>query len=207
DYTGYDEFDFVAWVVDPDTNEILAAETLGAWGVGTELKTSGWRGIEIDLSGHVGETVRVQLEAGGTQDDLFGFWAYVDSADGGLPPSLSSTIEVGNGDASVMTDPVTGQVTVAMPFAAVADLPFSASPTCPDDSAPTAVSLLLDGTEFPMSEADGTWSVVIEAADVHSGVLSLQVSCEGEPEIVTVVGSIQLYDPSGYVTDATTGEP
>ena len=78
DYTGFDEFRFDVAVVAQD-GEVLASYSQGAWGQGTSLKTSGWRGASIDTSGHIGETLRLVISSGGTQDSLYAFWAYLDS--------------------------------------------------------------------------------------------------------------------------------
>ncbi|HVM16400.1 MAG TPA: HYR domain-containing protein [Gaiellaceae bacterium] len=210
DYTGFDNFEFELRVVDPSTGAIIAAHDQGAWGSGTALKTSGWKGVELDLAAHVGQTVRLVLSAGGTQDDLYSFWAYVDAVgSAGMPVEVAAVAGVASATGSVMTDPQTGQITVGMPSGSKSDVTLSSNAICPDGSTPTNVTLMLNGTGFAMSESSsspGTWSVTIPAESVQSGVLTIVVACPGA-SLTNTIGAIQLYDPSGFVTDAVTGEP
>ena len=87
DYTGFDLFRFDLRVVDPSTGQIVGRYSQGAWGStgDTTLKSSGWLGAELDLSSHLGDTLRVEFSGGGTYDNLYPFWVYLDSADNGLP--------------------------------------------------------------------------------------------------------------------------
>ncbi|MBM0126984.1 DUF1090 family protein [Pimelobacter simplex] len=209
DYTGFDEFMFDVVVTDPDTGETLAAYQQGAWGEGTELKTSGWRGVKLDLTGHVGDTVRLSFRAGGTSDTLYAFWAYVDSADT-LPPTIqTSTADVKSATGSVTTDPVTGQVTVAMPSGSPSDLTLTIPATCADEEVePTSVSLVLGGEVFDATKnANGTYTATIPEESIESGSLSVQVMCPDATTLVVPIGQIVLYDPSGIVTDKVTGQP
>lgn len=209
DYTGFDEFRFDVVVTDPSTGETLAAYEQGAWGEGTALKTSGWRGVRLDLGDRVGDTVRLTFRAGGTSDSLYAFWAYLDSA-AELPPTVElPTTAVQTETGSVTTDPVTGQLTVSMPFGAPSDLTVTVPGECQaSEVVPTSVDLLLNGQPFPAEGVgDGQFEATIPAGSVESGTLSLQVTCPDETTVVTTIGQIVLYDPSGIVSDAATGEP
>jgi hypothetical protein len=208
DYTGFDEFRFDVVVTDPSTGETLAAYEQGAWGSGTQLKTSGWRGVKLDLSDQVGDTVRLTFRAGGTQDSAFPFWAYVDSA-ATLPPTIeTSNVEVETTTGSVTTDPTTGQVTVSMPFGDPSALTMTLPATCQDEeTTPTAVSLVLNGMTFAGTPTGDLFTATIPEASIASGQLSVQVVCEGETTLVIPIGQIVLYDPSGIITDAITGQP
>ena len=209
DYTGFDEFKFDVVVSDPDTGETLAAYQQGAWGEGTELKTSGWRGVKLDLAGHLGETVRLTFRAGGTKDDLYAFWAYVDSANT-LPPTIqTSTANVSTTTGSVTTDPVTGQVTIAMPAGSPSDLTMTIPVECSDPQVdPTSVDLVLQGQTYPATQnPNGTYTATIPKDDVASGQLSVQIVCPGLTTQVTPIGQVVLYDPSGTITDKSTGQP
>ncbi|MEX0659974.1 MAG: hypothetical protein WD080_12650, partial [Egibacteraceae bacterium] len=209
DYTGFDELRFDVAVTDPATGEVLAAYEQGAWGSGTALKSTGWRGVVVDLAGRVGETVRLTLSAGGTSDSLYAFWAYLDSADE-LPLAPPSDAKSASG--SVMIDPVTGQFTVAMPAGDVSDVTIFTDLTDLDCTA-TDVKLLYDGVEFPIapvSEGSSVYTGVIPAATIignPNGQVVVEVTCEDGTTQVLVVGTIVLYDPSGIVSDAETGEP
>ncbi|WP_408895621.1 collagen binding domain-containing protein [Nocardioides sp. R1-1] len=209
DYTGFDELTFDVVVSSPDTGETLAAYQQGAWGEGTDLKTSGWRGVQLDLSGHLGETVRLTFRAGGTRDNLYAFWAYLDSA-ATLPPTIqTSTADVVTTTGSVTTDPVTGQVTVAMPSGSPSDLTLTVPADCVDTTAtPSAVQLVLGGATFPATaNPNGTYTATIPEADIETGPLSVQVDCPEETTLVVPIGRIVLYDPSGIVTNKLTGQP
>lgn len=213
DYTGFDEFFFDVTVLG-EGGEILASYQQGAWGQGTALKTSGWRGASIDTSQHIGEDLRLVLRAGGTSDSLYAFWAYVDSAQTApTPVNLDTTATSTSG--SVTTDPVTGQVSVSMPFSQPSDLTLSVKASCPEPdegAAPTpTVTILYDGVSYPTTETSagsGTFIATIPADSIGSGgVLSSEVSCPGATTLVTTLGTITLYDPSGIVSDAVTGQP
>lgn len=208
DYTGYDRFAFDIIVTSPSTGELLATLSQQSWGQGTELKTSGWRGVTLDLSGHEGETVRFAISAGGTSDSLYTFWAYLDSA-AELPPELAALVQAEAPGASVMVDPSTGQSTVSMPSGNVTDVTLSFTALCADGATPTSVSMLLNGAGYPAGQvgSSSTYVVMIPQASVQSGILSTQVNCPDAVPIVTKVGEIVLYDPSGIVSDALTGEP
>jgi hypothetical protein len=206
DYTGFDEFEFRVRVVDPTTGDILGSYIQEAWGSGTSLKTSGWRGVVIDLAGHIGQTVRITFTAGGTSDDLYGFWAYLDSADLSLPPELVQSATVTSATGSVMTDPITGQITVGMPTGSKSDITLSMNPECSTNDE-SGVTLLLDGTAFTMTGTPGgSWTATIPAGSVAEGTLTISYACGGKTFTVPV-GSIQLYDPSGNITDAVTSNP
>ncbi|MBM9458405.1 carboxypeptidase regulatory-like domain-containing protein [Nocardioides sp. zg-536] len=209
DYTGFDSFNFDVIVSDPATGETLAAYEQGAFGSGTELKTSGWRGVELDLADHLGDTVRLTFRAGGTSDDLYAFWTYLDSA-GELPPTIETPVSAVDAETgSVTTDPVTGQVMVSMPSGAPSPVTISLAVSCADEQVPTAVNLLLNGIGHPASDDDGngTYSATIPVEQVSDGTLSAEYTCPGETTVSTVIGQIVLYDPSGTITDKETGEP
>lgn len=209
DYTGFDEFKFDLVVSDGASGDTLATYESGAFGEGIELKTSGWRGVSIDTSGYIGRNLHLTLRAGGTSDDLYAFWAYVDSADVLPPPvNVNTTVEAGSG--SVTVDPETGQFTVAMPAGDVSDLNLRLTAACESGSTPESVSVLLDSVTYeasPVPDQAGFYSVSIPAAGVTNGTITLQVLCEGSTTISTPIGTVVLYDPSGIITDAATNEP
>ena len=85
--------------------------------------------------------------------------------------------------------------------------------TCPGGAAPSGVTLLADwnGTiksyAMILTTVANGYQATIPVADINSNAtLSVKVNCAGS-ETTTSVGSIQLYDPSGLITDATTGQP
>ena len=209
DYTGFDEFTFDLVVTNPDTGETLAAFQQGAFGEGTALKTSGWRGVQLDTSDNIGDTLRLSFRVGGTQDDLYAFWGYLDSADT-LPPTVQTTpTQVETTSGSVTTDPTTGLLTVAMPYSNPSDLTVTVPAACGDpEVSPTSVSLVLNGNVFEAVEGPpGKYTATVPAGSIQNGPLNVQVICDGETTIVTPLGEIVLYDPSGIITDADSGEP
>jgi hypothetical protein len=206
DYTGFDEFSFDLLVVDPDTNELLAHHDQEAWGAGTDLKTSGWTGVSLDLADHVGETVRLVLRGGGTSDSLYAFWVYVDAVgSSGLPVPVAPLVGATSETGSFTVDPQTGQVTVSMVSWQKSDLTLTAAVTCPEGDTPTDVALFLNEAEYQPVEGT-TYQFVIPADEVVAGELKTTATCDGV-EFPNVVGAIVLYDPSGIVTDSVTGNP
>ncbi|WP_126688196.1 hypothetical protein [Nocardioides ferulae] len=211
DYTGFDEFHFDVAVIEPDSGEVLASYTQGAWAEGTDLKTSGWRTATVDTSAHIGETLRFVVRSGGTEDDLYGFWTYLDSAEDAAPP-VNLDVSADTATGSVNQDPVTGQFTVTFPTAEPSDLTLTFPAVCTDESIQPEVTVLYDGVPYPaLGDGDGLFQATIPktaiAASVTGGVISTQVECVGQTTLVTTLGQIVLYDPSGFVTDAATGEP
>lgn len=210
DYTGFDQFTFDVVVSDTSSGETLAAYEQGAWGEGTALKTSGWRGVSVDTSDYIGEAVTLTLRAGGTSDSLYAFWAYVDSAVTS-PPQVNLDTQVTTDSGSVTVDPVTGQLTVAMPNGAPSDLTIQFPAACEEaELEPTEVRLQLDGEGFdatPVAGKDGIYTATIPAESIQSGVLTTQVVCPEAATLAIVIGEIVLYDPSGIISDAATGAP
>lgn len=82
DYTGFDSLHLSVRVTDSSGAEIASKEQ-GAFGSGTQLKTTGWQPVSFDLSGYAGQSVDFNVTLQGTKDDLFGFWGYLDA---GQPP-------------------------------------------------------------------------------------------------------------------------
>jgi len=80
DYTNFDELRLRVRLFDSD-GDVVFNKVVGSFGpVGdTSFKSTGWRGSNIDLSPLTGESVTLRLDAGGTQDTLYGFWMYIDA--------------------------------------------------------------------------------------------------------------------------------
>ena len=88
DYGGYDDFQYqVTLEVD---GTIIKKYQQTAWGSGTNLKTTGWQVVSVDVSIYMGQELTLYFTAGGTVDMVNGFWAYIDDGPGGvyLKPSL-----------------------------------------------------------------------------------------------------------------------
>lgn len=74
---------------------------------------------------------------------------------------------------------------------------------------PTSVTLELS-TEgaYPMANVGGDWyEAIIPAGDLTSNAtLSVAATCNGDTT-TAIIGYLTLYDPSGTITDALTGQP
>jgi hypothetical protein len=84
----FDHFQYRVTVVNPATGEILAFGSGGGFGESGDLNDSGWQQVSVDLRGHVGETVRIYFEAGGSEDDQYPTWAYLDAIRDDSPKSI-----------------------------------------------------------------------------------------------------------------------
>jgi len=223
DYKGYDSLRFEATLLDPNggPGEILASVVSDSWGSGVALKSTGWQVIELALDEtDRGKTVLFSFTAGGTSDTLYPTWAYIDTAS--APEEHLSEVdteEVESATGSLSENPLTGDVTLQMPYSAPSDVTVPFDITCPDgttldaDAAPKVQLMSAGGTlgEFELTHVEGSlWEVTIAAADMASGDLVLFANCESATETVALQGTvlkIQLYDPSGIISDAVTGDP
>jgi len=136
---------------------------------------------------------------------VLGETSYVDAQLASPPPPLA---EVTSENGYVAVDPQTGQVTFNQINSQKADITITKAVTCTDNSQPSEVKLWLDSTSYAMSHETGSdqYSATIPQAEVKSGNLKVTWTCGGQAQTETV-GKIQLYDPSGYVTNIKTGEP
>jgi len=78
DYTGFDKFEYSVIVSDA-SGTVVAQYDQDAWGSGSKLKNSGWKTVNLDLTGHVGEALKLTISAGGTSDSSYPTWAYIDN--------------------------------------------------------------------------------------------------------------------------------
>jgi len=211
DYTGYDEFRWEVRLTDTDT--VIGTFQTKAWGTDgdTSRKTSGWQVVEVNTSGYQGDSARLSFSARGTEDNLYAFWVYIDSAEEALAPGVIdlSNIKVNGFSPSqnpqtqtilLARPPGTGTVTIAVPI------------LCPDGTAPTSVDLIVSGPDsylqtYSLSKGSGNiWQVTFPTPPGGAGdtfTLTLRVNCAGT-NITVTIGSITLIDPSGFVTDAVT---
>jgi putative cell wall-binding protein len=214
DYLGWDKFVLDVAVLPGDgetTGELIDHREQTAWGTGTELKTTDWINTAVDLTGHAGDTVRLYVSAGGSQDTLYHSWAYLDEGDGEAEVVVPAEIEVAE-TASVTTG-IDGSTTVAMTFGQKADVGVTRTVTCPPgttlDGAPV---LVFGGQSYPMANAGGDqWAATIPEEEIFSGgeMIVASVCTDGLTPVThnDAVGKIVLYDPSGIVSDAETGDP
>ncbi len=104
-------------------------------------------------------------------------------------------------------DPHTGQVSIGL--YGRSNFTLSHTVSCIGGGTPTGVKLVLNSQEYPMSDAGGgTYSVAVNGSTLPSAwTMSMKVvaECPGGTQ-ETDVGTVYI-DPSGYVTDAVSGEP
>lgn len=117
-------------------------------------------------------------------------------------------VEVGGGQSTV--DPETGNVTVRAPRGGSEDITFTRAVTC-ESGSPSSVKLLVGTARFDMTLLSGNdYTVTLKVPDDlptgSSYVVVVESTCPEGVETETT-GTIELFDPSGYVTDGETGEP
>jgi hypothetical protein len=206
DYQGFDRLTFSISVDDVD-NPPIAQLTQGGFGSGTDLKTTGWRSAAIDLSGYENHEAFLQIAAGGTQDDLYGFWAYVDAGTVPTPPVGPPAIVLPPGVAvNTYYDPLTGQTWLAIPRSQEAEC-TSLTISVPIDGGGGVVSdvfLIHSGAPPPIQmtdvDGDGVWTAT--NVPCEEGDLAVQYTLtEGADEetFVVPIGGIALIDPQGVV--------
>ncbi len=81
--------------------------------------------------------------------------------------------------------------------------------TCTGGTMPTDVMLVMTppGTNYPMTgSGSDLYQATIPAADVVAATLAVSYKCEAVAQ-ETPVGRVTLYDPSGIITDAQSGQP
>jgi Carboxypeptidase regulatory-like domain len=205
DYQGYDSLTFTISLTDA-SGPVITSLTQGGFGSGTDLKTTGWRSTAIDLSGYEGQQVHVRIDSGGTVDDLYGFWAYVDAGVVPTPPVGTPTVVVPPGvGVNTYTDPLSGQTWLTF---AAADQGICGPLTInvPIDPGSGSVSevYLLGTSTGPIAmtdpESDGVWTatgVPCENADL---AVQYKLTEGVESETFSVpIGGIALIDPQGVV--------
>ena len=217
DYSGFDELRFNVRLTD-ENGAPITDFVQGGFGSGTLLKNTGWRRAFIDLSGYEGQQVHLTIDSGGTEDELYGFWAYVDAGEAPAAPVSPPTVTAPNlpgtttpAPFNTFADPASGQVYIAIPNSVVSKFPNGCMPL--DLSVPIAagngtvkdVLLIGQGAPIPMTFAGGKWSVHIACAT--SGDLAVQYTLVegGDSETFIVpIGGIALVDPAGVIYDQAT---
>jgi len=78
----YQGFDFFGYELIDTAGNVIEEYHQTAWGEDgdTSLKSTGWRDVDIDVSDHMGETITLRISVGGTLDDLYRQWVYIDSS-------------------------------------------------------------------------------------------------------------------------------
>jgi hypothetical protein len=211
DYTGYDEFRWEVRLTDTDT--VIGTFQTKAWGTDgdTSRKTSGWQVVSIDTSGYQGRPARLFFSARGTEDQLYAFWVYIDSAEQALAPGVIDYSGIKVNGFSPSRNPQTQTIFLTRPPSTGTNT-ISVPIVCPDGSDPISADLIVSGpgdylqTYAMTKDGDAIWEVTFPTPPGDPGdtfTLTLRINCAGT--IITVtIGSLTLVDPSGYVTDAVT---
>lgn len=113
--------------------------------------------------------------------------------------------------ANISVNPATGEVTISSSQGQSETVTITRTVTCAGGADPTGVTLMVGNTSFPMTAAgSGQYVVQLTAPDdLPSGNqfdLVVSYHCQGIEQIDTV-GQWRLYDPSGVITDISTGQP
>ncbi len=228
DYTNFDELRLRVRLFDTG-GDVVYNKVIGSFGPSGDVsfKSTGWRSANIDLSSLVGEEVTLRLDSGGTQDNLFGFWAYIDA--GTVPEVVSHP-----GPPEVATEtPAGGPVIYQVQedanglayynFAASSVNAFTAVGQClslrlpvpiePGASTVSNVSLLLNQSsggsqQVPLEDpdADNVWTVPAASNGicVQKGTLYVTFTLTENgvsQDFVVPLGGITLIDPQGVVYD------
>ena len=125
-----------------------------------------------------------------------------------LSPPQAALANVTADTGAVMVNPVNGQLVVTQRNGNRSAITVTRTVLCADDSPPTAVNLMLDNNSYPMSATGNTneYSAMIPESEIVSGSLRVVATCVSGSEW-TELGTITLFDPSGYITDSLTGAP
>ena len=123
------------------------------------------------------------------------------------PQPPAAAIETGSG--SVTFDPLDGTATINMVSSRTDDITVTRAVTCAG-GAPSAVTLTLDppGTVYSMTLVSGDdYQAAIPGADITQDADLVVAATCGESTTETTVGRVNLYDPSGVISDALSGQP
>jgi hypothetical protein len=87
DYTGFNHFEYE--LTDITAGTVVYSYSQGAWGYYPGLKFTGWQKVNIDISGITGHQLKLAFNCGGTFDDEYATWVYIDESMP-LAPGVSS---------------------------------------------------------------------------------------------------------------------
>lgn len=231
DYTGFDELKIRITVLDA-SGEPIFEKVRGSFGQGgdTTLKSTGWVGNHVNLAGYEGQELTVRISSGGTRDELFGFWTYIDAGEIPEPPvgspdvTAPTTTPGGQPITVTVNDSGDGQTFYSVPASQASQFPDGpdGEPCLPlTFSVPiNAGTATLSNVRLRLLEADGgqqqvqlvqgtgnTW--VFPAGTficARTGQLQIEYTATegGDSETFTIpIGGITLIDPQGIVHDAT----
>ena len=125
-----------------------------------------------------------------------------------LNPPQPAVANVTASTGSIMVNPLNGELIVTQRNGSRSAITVTRTVLCADSSTPTSVNLLLGSISYVMSSTGNTneYSATIPEAEIASGSLQVVATCPSGSE-GTDIGTITLFDPSGYITDSATGAP
>lgn len=215
DIPGFDDFTLRITLLDED-GELIAQRREDAFSDLDELRSSGWRLVEFDLTPYAGQEVTVRA-INRLADRVDSTWTYVDAwTDGNDNPiatggSATAPPLPGGGEVNLnrYVDPSTGSVGYTVPQSQVAQFPNGCMPLTidvpidPGAGTVSNVMLRLNGVDYPMSNIGGDiWRGEITCA--ASGELSVayDLTEDGTTQRFTIpLGGLVLIDPQGVVHD------
>lgn len=217
DYTGFDNFQMRVTLKDEE-GDVVFERNQGAFASGTALKTTGWMGSEVDLSEFVGQVVSLKVEAGGTKDDLYGWWVYVDAGTVPDPAVGNPTVahQVTAPDDTII--PITvnpgpnGQTFITVPASAPGlfedgclPIPLTSIGINTGQGIVSDARLVLNDQKLPLVDSDGDGNFSVEGPlCAESGTLFVQYTLtEGDQShhFSIPIGGVTLIDPQGVVFD------
>jgi hypothetical protein len=155
--------------------------------------------LELTTGSH---TVRITTPLAGETDEVVQATLWV------APPRTDEDPLVTTNQGTV--DPETGEVTITSIWGSVTPLTLGGTTDCAGGAAPDTVQVTIGSVARTATVDGATWSVTFSEHDLTAsggGTIVVTVTCPGEQPVSEPVGQFVLYDPSGYVTDAATGEP
>lgn len=114
----------------------------------------------------------------------------------------------GSADAHAYNDLSAGETVVVVRSSSTEGFTLTFPVTCPAGATPTSVSLRHGTTTVAAAAGGGTYAASLTRAQLVDGeALQALVTCPGPASVVQSVGRVVLFDPSGVITDAGTGDP
>jgi ELWxxDGT repeat protein len=130
----------------------------------------------------------------------------IDASLSELPPPIATV--TGSGSTGTLSD---GRVSIGVPRGSQETVDVTVSLSCPDDTSPSNVTLTVGNATFAMtSTGDGQYSATLTTPDDlpnASGPFNMTVTYDCATPQSMDIGEWRLYDPSGIITDASTGQP
>ena len=119
------------------------------------------------------------------------------------PPAVDVETETGS---VVYASNGTAQIT--MPASNPSDITVTRTVTCSVGTPSTVTLQLSSGPQYPMANASGAlYRATIAAVDLTANVMLSVIATCGVTLTERIVGYVVLYDPSGVISDARTGQP